>query len=129
MVRNERSTVDDNVASEATNIDWHMVTEAEAASFGLALGLYRDIQQVYEKRRVAWGTALGGVVSMCVLILTAHFVGAGPRFALSIVVASQTIRVLWLWWKAQQSKQDVKALETQALELAHELSQQHPVRQ
>lgn len=121
--------VDARIADETSQVDWDAVTTSEATAFGLALGMYRDVVHTYEKRRVAWGTATGGVISMCVLALACLLLRTGPLFALSIVLATQAMRALWLFWKSVQSKQDVKLLEGQAMEVALDLARLHPAKQ
>lgn len=118
--------VDARLVDEASQVDWHAVSTAEASSFGLALGLYRDVVHTHEKRRVAWGTATGGVISMSVLAIACLLCGTGPWFALSVVVATQMVRALWLYLKVHQSSRDVQALEGQAVDVARELAAIHP---
>jgi len=118
--------VDARVVDEASKVDWHSVSEAEASSFGLALGLYRDVVHTHEKRRVAWGTAVGGNISMCVLAIACLVCGTSPWFALAVVAATQTCRALWLYLKVHQSARDVRALEQQAIDVARELACLHP---
>lgn len=118
--------VDALMMDEAAKVDWHKVTEAEATSFGLAMGLYRDVSHSKQHRRVAWGTATGGVISMSVLSLACLLIGTGPWFALSVVLGSQAIRALWLYLKAYQASRDVKFMEQQALEVIRELAAAHP---
>ena len=118
--------IDARLVDEAGAVDWHRVSEEEASSFGLALGMYRDVVHTHEKRRVAWGTATGGVISMSVLSLACLLCGTGPWFALSVVLGSQAIRALWLYLKAHQSSRDVKMLEEQAIDVAKELACRHP---
>jgi hypothetical protein len=135
MIRSEPTihdvdvAVDARIADETAAVDWDAVTTSEASAFGLALGLYRDVLHTYEKRRVAWGTATGGVISMSVLALACILMHAGPWFALSVVLGTQTLRALWLYLKAHQSRRDVKALEEQALDYAKELAAIHPSKQ
>src|SRR5579875_3124364 len=91
--------IDALMTDEGARVDWHQVTEAEASGFGLALALYRDVVHTYQNRRTAWGTATGGVISMAVLALACILVGAGPWFALSVILGTQAIRALWLYLK------------------------------
>jgi hypothetical protein len=128
MRRDMSYRTDDMIAKETDNIDWHAVSEAEGASFGLALGIHRDALHVYEKRYVAWGTVVGGVISMAVLSLVALLAGAGPAFALKLVIVTQVVRALWLLWKTYHCGKDVLGLGQQAIDFAHELAQRHPLK-
>jgi hypothetical protein len=120
------TALDAGLINESAKIDWHSVSEAEASSFGLALGLYRDVAHTCEKRRVAWGTAVGGVISMSVIAISCLLIGTGPWFAISVVVCSQLVRALWLYLKAYQSSRDVRMLGDQALDVVKELATIHP---
>jgi hypothetical protein len=119
--------IDSRLDEAAAGIDWHAVSQEEAARFGLSLGLYRDVLQAHQKRYVAYGTAAGGVISMTVLVTAAQLVGASPLFGLAIVVTSQTFRAFWLWWKAKQSGRDADALGWDAVFTARNLALDHPV--
>ena len=118
--------VDALMMDEAARVNWHALNEAEAASFGLAMGLLRDVSHTHQQRRVAWGTATGGVISMSVLALACMAFGAGPWFALGVVIGTQAIRALVLYLKAHRAAQDVKFVEQQALEVIRELAAAHP---
>jgi len=118
--------VDALMMDEAARVDWHKLTEAEAAGFGLAMGLYRDVSHSHQYRRMAWGTATGGVISMSVLVGACLLFGSGPWFALSVVIGTQALRALWLYWKAHQARQDVRFMEQQALQVIRELAAAHP---
>lgn len=119
--------IDRRIAGEVANVDWHTVSEAEGASFGLALGLYRDVLHSYEKRRVAWGTATGGVISLTAMCLLGLAVHAPPLFILTLIIVTQTARALWLFYKTRQSAGDVGLLEQQAVDSARLLADAHPV--
>ena len=119
--------VDARIVDETAKVDWDSVTTPEASGFGLCLGLYRDVIHTYEKRRVAWNTALGGVLSISVMALVCFFWGLGPGTALTAIVGSQLGRTLWLYWKAHQSLRDVQDLEAQAIDYAKDLAKNHPV--
>ena len=118
--------VDALMMDEASRVNWHALSEGEAASFGLAMGLLRDVSHTHQQRRVAWGTATGGVISMTVLALACLVFGSGPWFALSVVIGTQAIRALVLYWRTHQASRDVKFVEQQALEVIRELAAAHP---
>ena len=119
-------TTSDVVAIAASRIDWYAVTEAEAAAFGKALGQHRAASYLYEKRRVAWGTALGGTLGMAVLAVACVAVRSSPWFALSVVVVSQTLRTLWLYWQTLRVSRGVTLLERQVVDVARQLVELHP---
>jgi hypothetical protein len=120
--------VDTLMTDEASKVDWHQVKEEEAASFGLALALYRDVYHSHLLRRNAWGTATGGVISASVLSLVAWLCGASGWFALAIVIGTQLIRALWLYRKAYVAAQIVGQFEQQAVDVLRELAQLHPAK-
>lgn len=118
--------VDQTILKEVDAVNWSTVSEADAASFGLAVGFFRDSNRVCQLRRTAWGTAVGGVVSSSVLAILALALGAGPWFALNLVMVHQTIRAAVLWWRSRQALKQRAAIEQQALEVAKDLAQRYP---
>lgn len=80
----------------------------------LSLDLYHDASQIFVARHAAFGTSAGGVMSMGALTILATCVGASPWFALSIVIGTQCIRTLVLWWKSRQAWVVLKLLEADA---------------
>lgn len=121
------STFDDRLEAEASKVNWHKVTEAETASFGLALGICRDARTDHCQRRIAWGTATGGVISASVLALCCLFLNVGTGFTVSVIIASQAARVLWLYLKAHRASRDIGVFEQQTIDVAKELATLHPV--
>lgn len=121
--------IDARVVDETSQVDWQHVTEAEGSSFGLTLGLYRDALHSYEKRRVAWGTAVGSVVSLSVLFLVASFAGLDKTWTAAIILGSQFLRSTLLFRNAQNCSRVVVERERCALDAARELATRHPLSQ
>jgi hypothetical protein len=121
--------IDARMVDETSQVDWHQVTEAEGSSFGLALGLYRDALHSYEKRRIAWGTAVGSVVSLSVLFIVASFAGLDKTWTAAIILGSQFLRSALLFRNTQNSFRVLREQERGALEAARELASRHPLPQ
>ena len=85
------SDVDEKILAQVGGVDWHRVCEADAARFGLAVGIYRDSHQSWQLFRTAWGTATCSVISICALTLVCMVAGAGPAFTLGLVIAHQAV--------------------------------------
>jgi hypothetical protein len=118
---------DSVVLDTMAKVDWHAVTEGEAASFGLALGLYREQAEVHQNRHVAWGTSAGGVISMSVLTCVClTVIGANPAITLAAVIAAQVIRAGWLYHKVVAAGTDVRALRDQVIDVTKRIAELHP---
>jgi hypothetical protein len=128
-VTHDVDLVDARIMDETSTVDWHAVSESEAASFGLSLGLYRDQVHVYEKRRVAWGTGTGSVLSISAMAAVAMLTHAGGWFAVSLIIFTQAFRAGWLYWKMRQSEKDIKLVQDSAIDNARHLAGLHPAKQ
>lgn len=120
--------IDARIMDETSAVDWDSVTEGEAASFGLALGLYRDQAHVQEKRHTAAGTATGGAISISVMALVGSLFNLPMGTVVIAIVASQMLRALVLCYNERKSRKDAKLMEDQALDVAKRLAALHPAR-
>lgn len=118
--------VDERIMKEVDAVDWKKVSEKEAASFGLAVGFFRDSVQAWKQLRTAWGTCVGSVITMSVLALICILAGTGPGFALALIITHQAVRAAVLWWKARQAQRVVEETERQAVNTATELAAMYP---
>ena len=118
---------DEVMADETSRVDWHQITEQEGVTFGIAVSLYNDVVQTYEKRRTAWATATGGVISMSVLAIFCALCHTNPWITVGVIVGTQALRTLWLYRNVYLAAQDTKMMERQAIEVVRELAALHPV--
>lgn len=128
MVKNEAVEVDEQILKEVDNVDWHSVSEPEAASFGLSIGFFRDSNHACQLRKAALGTALGGMLSTSVLAILALLMGAGPAFALCLVLVHQLLRSAVLSWRSHQAKKQHAEIQQQAIATARRLAERYPAR-
>lgn len=112
----------------ASGIDWHAIDSREATELGLALGMLRDSATDYDMRRVAWGTAAGGLIGATIMALLALVTCRSPAFALALVVGTQLARATHLWWKARSTRSVVRHMEADAAAVIDRLLQKHPTR-
>ena len=122
----EAMDIDHEMAEAAAQVDWHKVTEAEAASFGLAVSFYREVVQAWLLRRAQWGTAVGGVISMAVLSIVCMLCHTSGWFALMVIIGSQVVRALWLYLKSYRAARVCGQFEQQCIDVVGELAQLHP---
>jgi hypothetical protein len=118
--------IDEKIMKEVGVVDWHRVSAYDASRFGLSVGFFRDAVAAWKQCRVAWGCAAGGAISSAVLALACLVAGAGPAFALALVLTHQAIRTMVLWWKAHQAQKVVAETEKQAVDSAQQLAQTYP---
>ena len=132
MNRSEPSIFDIDLADarlvdETSKVNWHAVTEGEAAAFGLALSMYRDQVHVQDMRRAAMQNSFGTLISASVLSVLFLLAGVNPFVALGVIIASMTARTCLLVWANKETQSDVQVFEDQALECADNLAKLHPV--
>lgn len=120
--------IDAQIMDELTGIDWHSVSEREAAEFGVALGSYRDKVHACDTRRAAYWAMAGGCLSMLIVGLVVLLMGLKASDALGAVAVTQTARTLWLGWKKRQAEREVRLVEDRAVQLASDISQAHPAK-
>lgn len=128
MNKVEQFSVDETIMKEVDSVDWHSVPEAEAASFGLAVGFFRDSNHVCQLRRAAAGTALGSIISMAVMTILAVLMRADAVFILCLILIHQSIRAGVLGWRSRQAMKEHRAIELQAIETARSLAERYPLR-
>jgi len=80
----------------------------------LAIDIADAALHAYEKRRVAWGTALGGVISVAMMTVLGVLVGASGYFIAGLIVTTQVFRTLWLGYKAFRAGQECDRLQCEA---------------
>lgn len=121
--------LDEQILKEVDSVDWHNVSEADAAGFGLAVGFFRDSNHLCQLRRAAMGAALGGVLSMSVLASFGLLMGASAGFILGLIIVHQLVRTTILWWKSRQAFKMHGEIEQQAIQAARELASKHPAKE
>lgn len=128
MDKSDAVEIDDEILKELDSVDWHAVSQPDAASFGLSIGFFRDSNEACRLRKTALGTALGGVISTSVLAIVALLLGAGPWFALNLVMVHQVIRAAVLWWRARQTQKEREVIRQQAVDTAKRLVERYPLK-
>ena len=124
--KSESDIVDSLIMQETSKVDWHQVPGNVAAGFGLSVGLFRDSVNVKQQRRIAWGTTIGGIVSMSVLAVTCMVTGTSGWFAVGLILIHQSLRSAFLFWKMKQSEKDMEELQEQAIDYAKHLAETYP---
>ena len=126
-VMHDVDLVDARVMDKMAAIDWRKLEEKESASFGLVLGLYRDAVHSADERRVACGTAAGGVIAISVLCALAIALGASAGFVALLIIGHQTARTAILWFKWRKANKYAAQVEDELVDVAQELGKAHPL--
>ena len=105
------------------DVDWHKVTEAQAAGFGLTLAFFND---AVEQRAVIRAALFARISSL----VTAGLVGvtvlswATPGAAVAGIVAALSVSTLATWWGLHKANRDVNSaavtVDDEAAELPRE---------
>ena len=117
----EQIDIDAKIIKQLNGVNWHEVSEADAASFGLSVGFFRDAQHAWKLHRAACGCAAGGVISSAVLALVCLYAGMTPSFTLALVLIHQVVRTIVLWFRARQAQKVVAETQQQAVDTATNL--------
>ena len=119
--------VRERIAVAADKIDWNDVPDTAIRSFNLARELQVESEDQFERCSVAWGTAAGGVISLCVVSIFSLATTKSYEFTLGLVTVHQLVRQLVLWWRKRRAAEAARILQTSTLELVHRLAQEHPL--
>lgn len=123
---NRDELIDSLITHETSAVDWHQVPENVVAGFGLSLGLFRDSAHVHQQRRVAWGTTVGGIISMALLCVACMVTGTSGWVTAGLIVVHQALRSGFLFWKMKNSEKDMELLQEQAVDYAKHLAEKYP---
>jgi hypothetical protein len=74
---------------------------------------YENVVNAWRDRRTAMLTATGGLYSTVVLCAVGLIARLNPMYVLIMLVASQTLRANWLWFKLNRAQRDVHILKSQ----------------
>jgi hypothetical protein len=118
--------IDDAIVEEVGKVNWHLVTESDAARFGLALGLFRDSVHAYQLRRTAFTTTFGGVIGIATMAIIFAAFGVSPAAAIAGITGAQLGRACHMWWKARQAKKHANEMQHQVTDAAKHLAAQYP---
>lgn len=118
--------VDALLVDKMAAVDWHALSEEEAAKFGLRLGFYRDQYHVLEQRDVAWKTMAMSTLSMAIIALSLSFLKVGAQYILIAVIFTQMARMGVLCHKMMVARRNVKSYEADVVEEAQGLADAHP---
>ena len=103
---------DDNVTLSTMAPD-EMLAERKLQ---LAIDIADEALNNYEKRFAAAGTSLGGVLSIAVLTVIGLFAGVSGYLIAGLIIATQSFRTLWLWYKAYYVGQECERLQREVLD-------------
>ena len=118
--------VDALVMDEMTNVDWTKVSQDEAVSFGLSLGLYRDQMAAAGGTRIAWKTAVSFMLSVAIMISLLGLMGVAPKDILVTIIFTMLIRCGILWYNMAKAEKQVQGFEDEIRAIAARLAKLHP---
>lgn len=105
------------------DVDWHKVTEQQAAGFSLTLALFND---AVEERAIVRAALMARVSAL----VTAGLVGvsllswASPGAAVAGIVTALSVGTLATWWGLHKANKNVKqasiAVDAEAVQLPRE---------